>query len=399
MQQPIILFGAFDRHNFGDLLFPHIVAAMMPGQALVFAGLAERDLRPFGGHAVQALSRLPIDDVDHPCTLVHVGGEILDCGAWEAAVMLLPPDQAQRTIAYLRTRPGERRAWVKSMLGTSALAPYAVSRRTHPGLARVVYNAVGGSSLDRSEARLRAEVLADLKAADSVSVRDGRTRAHLAAAGIEARLVPDSAVMVAELFDARIRLHAREGAVARAMQAFPRGYIAVQFSADFGDDDSLAQIATQLHHLAGREDCGIVLFRAGVAPWHDELEALRRVATSLRHGSAQVFESLDVWDICALIAHGRAYCGSSLHGSIVANAFGRPGLCLRDPDAIHPVSKQAAYAETWDESGLPAEVELRDIAEALRSALAVEEESLQRQSRRLATLYREGFRAARAGPA
>jgi hypothetical protein len=28
MKPPLILFGAFDRHNLGDLLFPHIVAAL-----------------------------------------------------------------------------------------------------------------------------------------------------------------------------------------------------------------------------------------------------------------------------------------------------------------------------------------------------------------------------------
>ena len=31
VRTPIILFGAFDRHNFGDLLLPHIAAALMPG--------------------------------------------------------------------------------------------------------------------------------------------------------------------------------------------------------------------------------------------------------------------------------------------------------------------------------------------------------------------------------
>ena len=46
---PVILFGAFDRHNFGDLLFPHVAAALLPGRDLRFAGLAERDLRGCGG--------------------------------------------------------------------------------------------------------------------------------------------------------------------------------------------------------------------------------------------------------------------------------------------------------------------------------------------------------------
>jgi hypothetical protein len=45
----VILFGPFDRHNLGDLLFAHIASALLPGRELVVAGLAERDLRPSAG--------------------------------------------------------------------------------------------------------------------------------------------------------------------------------------------------------------------------------------------------------------------------------------------------------------------------------------------------------------
>ena len=47
MTLPTLIFGAFDRHNFGDLLFPHVAAALLPERRLIFAGLAERDRRVF----------------------------------------------------------------------------------------------------------------------------------------------------------------------------------------------------------------------------------------------------------------------------------------------------------------------------------------------------------------
>lgn len=46
---PTLLFGAFDRHNFGDLLFAHIAATLLDGRPLLFAGLLARDLRAHGG--------------------------------------------------------------------------------------------------------------------------------------------------------------------------------------------------------------------------------------------------------------------------------------------------------------------------------------------------------------
>jgi hypothetical protein len=390
---PVVLFGAFDRHNFGDMLFPHIAAALITRKPLVFAGLAQRNLRRHGGHEVVALSKLALGSDDHPCILIHVGGEILTCDAWKAAVMLLPPEEARQTIAHLETRPRERLDWVRSMLGTTALAPYTVSRRTYPAMVRVIYNAVGGTGMGQVDPDLRAEVLANLRAADAVSVRDGQTLAQLVAAGISAQLIPDPAVMVAELFGERIRVRAGSGEVAQALRAFPRGYIAVQFSADFGDDESLTQIATQLDQIAAVNGYGVVLFRAGAAPWHDDLACLSRVTALMRPGSAHLFKSIDLWDICALIANSRAYCGSSLHGRVVATAFALPRVNVRHPAATGHPSKQAAFAATWDQDNLPAEVDLRDIAAGIDAVLAVEPAKLQHTARRLATLYRQAFSA------
>ena len=101
MNTPTILLGAFDRHNFGDLLFPHIAAALLPGRRLIFAGLAERDLRPFGGHRTHALARLAAEFGNAPVRLIHVGGEILTCEAWHAALMLQPADAVPALVARL----------------------------------------------------------------------------------------------------------------------------------------------------------------------------------------------------------------------------------------------------------------------------------------------------------
>lgn len=55
---PLILFGACDRHNLGDLLFPHVARALLPLRTVKVAGLAENDLRAVGGDHVHALTEL-----------------------------------------------------------------------------------------------------------------------------------------------------------------------------------------------------------------------------------------------------------------------------------------------------------------------------------------------------
>ena len=102
---PTILFGAFDRHNFGDLLFPHIAAALLPDTPVLFAGLAAVDLRQYGGHQVQSLPQLAAEWGKSPVNLMDVGGEILTCDAWLTAVMLLPQQQVQSVIARFDSQP------------------------------------------------------------------------------------------------------------------------------------------------------------------------------------------------------------------------------------------------------------------------------------------------------
>ena len=387
----VILFGAFDRHNLGDLLFPHIVALLLPGADLVHAGLARRDMRPYGGHEVRALAEVAAEPGAPPKALIHVGGEILTCSAWQAAVMLLPPAQAQATMAYLDTRPQERLDWIRRTLGTTALAPYTVSRERVPGVARILFAGVGGVGLAAGDPALRAEVLSALGAADHVGVRDRLTLAQLAQAGISAQLIPDPAVMVAALFGARIGRRANQGEVAEVRRRFPGGYLAVQFSADFGDDATLVRLAAQLERAAAASGLGVVLFRAGAAPWHDDLDGLRRVAARLPAPSVRVFLSLDLWDLCALIACSRGYCGSSLHGRIVAMAFARPRVNLHAPGPPGGTDKVAAFAETWDEPALPASVDADCAEVGIGRALAADPALLCRRAAALVGDYRRGF--------
>ena len=81
----LILFGAFGRHNFGDLLMPHVVSAFIDHELsahglrltaqVLFADIDSADMRQYGGHCVHAIGdllRLP-----GQTHVVHVGGETL----------------------------------------------------------------------------------------------------------------------------------------------------------------------------------------------------------------------------------------------------------------------------------------------------------------------------------
>jgi hypothetical protein len=374
---PIVVFGAFDRHNFGDLLFAHLAQALLPGEDLVVAGLASRDLRPFGGHRVHSLAEVAADMDQRPVRVLQLGGELLTCTAWQAAVMLQPPGEVQRTLAWLARRPSTRRRWVRELLGRDDRAPYLLARDALPNVERVVVAGVGGVDLARCAPAMRAEVVAKLRAADSVGVRDRRTQRVLRDAGLDAALVPDPAVLVVQCFGTELADRARDGDLAGVAAAFADGHLAVQVSAAFAADATLDALAQQLGLVQAATGLGVVLFRAGAAPWHDDLGVLQRLAARLPAEGVRVFASLHPWDLCALIAGSRGVCASSLHARVVALACGLPRVSVRPPGEAAQGRKLAAWTDTWDaDAGSP--VAVRGVAAALRRAMAMPAAGLRR---------------------
>ena len=361
---PPVLFGAFDRHNFGDLLFPHLLEALLPGQVFDFCGLAACDLRAFGGHRVKPLPA-------RPRQLIHAGGELLTCSAWQAAVMLLEPAAAADIISRYGDDPAAAAAWAARQLGTSRSMPYVVGRDALAPGGKLVFNAVGGVEWGALPAAQPDEVKAALQRSDWLSVRDHVTRAALRAEGIDAPLCPDPAVMVADCFGETIRQHQNTGPVKAVQDAFPHGYLACQFSADFADDASLDALSHGLSRAAAATGLGLALFRAGAAPWHDDPALYEKLRRRLPLGTAQLFPSLHLWDICALIAASRGTVCSSLHGRIIALAYGLPRVSLVPPQQGRRPDKRAAFAETWEPDAVPRSVTPDRIESALMQALAV----------------------------
>lgn len=357
---PLILFGAFDRHNFGDLLLLQVAARQYRGRSLLYAGLSRRDLRHVGGVANELIAA---QAAEWPAAdLIHVGGEILGCTAYQAAVMLLEAEAVQKVLAQFDRDPVEREIWAASLLGRRCQLPYLIGRADYPAAGRIVCQSIGGVDFDGLPESARSEAISALRSVDLVRVRDCVTQGHLAAAGITVLLAPDPAVLVAKLFADEIARHETQGEVLTMSQSYPGGYLAVQFSADFGDDQTLRRLAGQLDALAEEKGFATVLFRAGLAPWHDDLAVYRRLAGFMKT-HANLFVSPHLWDICALLSSAQAFVGSSLHGRIVAEAFGKPALnLLGSPSGSR---KLVAYDRTWGCPGTTGVSAIGDVADVL----------------------------------
>lgn len=366
---PLILFGAFDRHNFGDVLLGEIAAARAGPRPVVFAGLATRDLTAAGGRRVRALADVARELGGRPADVLLVGGEILGCPRYEAAIMLLDGDAARAAIARLDRDAVARDDWAADMLRTTRRLPYLPGRDALPAIRSLVATGIGGVDFASLSPAARDEAVRALSGYNRIAVRDRATLAALAAAGIDAVLAPDPAVQVVSLFGRKIAARACAGEPGEIRRRFPQGYVALQFSADFGDDATLRILAVALQAIVSATGLGIVVFRAGLAPWHDDDDTSRRLLAMASGTDAALFRSPDILDTAALLAGARAYAGSSLHARIVAEAFARPAASIAR-DAASGI-KLAAYAETW---GGSAPVTPEGLAPALLAALAGETE-------------------------
>lgn len=366
-----VLFGAFDRHTFGDLLFPHLLSTLLPGRGFAYCGLVARDLRRFGGHRVRALA-------GGASRFVHVGGELLSGSAWQAAVMLRDRRESDALVARHQACPADAAKWAAAQLGTSRTMPYVAGRDMLAPNGKLIFNAVGGVEWAALASAQRAELQAALGAADWLSVRDRVIADALRRDGIATSLCPDPAVMLRRCLGAAVDVRTGRQPVRAVREAFPQGYLACQFSADFSDGASLDAIADGLHAAAAASGLGIVLFRAALA---------RRPLALCESACAPAAgpRPTHLRDICALIAVSRGTVASSVHVRIAALAWALPRVSLRTPQRP---DKVAAFARTWEHDGLPHGVAPAAIGAATARALATPVDVLQGNADALCAAFR-----------
>ncbi|WP_199424942.1 polysaccharide pyruvyl transferase family protein [Actinotalea solisilvae] len=343
----VALIGAYERDNFGDLLFLLQTEAYLADHGLetLATSAFEADMTPLLGRRIPAFHRiLERQAVDHIWT---VGGEV--GGATMATA-----------IAALGARHGlhaGRAAAIRTLSGASPQAPAYLARPTafpRNALASLTLNSVGLAGLSGVPVEDRLVHLAALREADSVIVRDTSSADLLAREGVAHRLAPD---LIHTL--ALTRPQPRRHSDIVLVQASERWIRAV-------GPQSLARALVSAPDL---KTARIRLFLAGTAPGHDSVDAFAAVARHVRAlAPATDIEldgsSRDPWQLVNRISEARLWIGQSLHGRIVSAAYGVPRLSLADP-------KLDAYAATWDE-GMPAGVIPTTLGSAVERALSRE---------------------------
>ena len=282
-----LLFGASDRHNFGDLLMPHMFQRLDTDTPFIVCGSETADMRYCGGHMVRAVGEF-FNDPD-TVNVIHTGGETL-------------------------VRDGVQR--------------YIVSKEMfkHPG--SFIASAIGTTyASDPVKEKI-------LRGFDYATSRDSSLP--------WAEPCPDVVVMVKELCDDTIAGQSEAESIKDVRESLG-SYIAVQINEAELRPNAFT-LTEQLKKLSLSKSLPVVLFCAGTAKGHDSLtEYVNQMGDFLPSGFLWHFDDENIWSICSLIANAKLLIATSLHACIVAGAYGVPRI------AISGRKKVARYRQLWDD--------------------------------------------------
>ncbi|MFT4221281.1 MAG: polysaccharide pyruvyl transferase family protein [Microbacterium sp.] len=326
----ILCVGAYERDNFGDLLFQLITAQYLDGADVVFAAPFSSDMTELIGIHVPAYG--PLLESERFDAVWTVGGEVGGVGI-DYAYRTKHGDDAHRD--FVAKTPDERRAILAAEQGAVPVeSPYLPRASAYaPNVnAAVVVNSVGLAGVRGLPPVRKAGVLGVLREATRIAVRDQRSSEALRDEGIEHRLEPDlvHSIAVTRPLPDRVR---GDYVLLQASAAHVRGYGVDGFARAIIDSPVLREHPVRL-------------FTAGTAPGHDSFEVYERVRDLVREADParriEISRTTDPWARVDEIASAKLWIGSSLHGRIISCAYGVPRVSFARP-------KVDDYARTWDD--------------------------------------------------
>ncbi len=333
-----LFIGAYERDNFGDILFLDQTRHFLSGIDAASCGLIDSDMTPVGGTKVSAYPPL-LNGHTLPFLWV-VGGETGGTSVAEALSML--------------HSSGDRPHDVGVGLPDFA-SPYIPRPSRYPASESSisVINSVGISGVRLLRGKHRIETIGALREATFLSVRENVSSRTLRKLGISHRLAPD-------LVHTLTKTAPRTGEPDRSIALIQAKARHIE---KFGVD-AFAQMLVNSQSLAPFH---IRLFSAGEAPGHDSSELLASVAERFRRlnggNRIDVSTATTAQQKAAEIAYAGLWVGTSLHGYIISTSYNVPRVGLM-------LQKVKQYAESWDIPA-PSGVPLRSFDSAIAGALDV----------------------------
>ncbi len=391
VQPKAVLLGAFDRFNYGDLLFPIVVrkefAARSPATETAIHALVDSDLTRYGALTTQSVKAIYRSGMLRPGdAVIFAGGGTIGVD-WTYMYANLLGKTGNSVLYYLRRLLGEGavNALVRRHFGARAPFPWVAGPEDFPVPVKVAYNAVGGSEFSRLAPAVQEQTLARLAKAAYLSVRDAETKRLFSPlqACLSVELAPDSAILMSEQFPVAWLEERAAASLRQSLDAGP--YICFQANLSYAVKNA-ERIVAALELIHERHGLRALLLPIGRYVGLDDQVALRSIRDKLRSPVEIVSDEASIFEIMLTIARAKLFLGTSLHGNITSQSFAVPHLGLSDQPC-----KVDFYLGTWDLPGQSHCAQLKDLPARVEEVLAIPENARQEKRRELIALSHGNF--------
>lgn len=335
----INLIGAFDRNNYGDLLFPIIAEKMLlkinnnrnldRDLNFQFVGLRDSDLSAIGGKKTKEIEYL--NDKSNNVTII-TGGEVLGTNFMGMDLCYEHSGIYDFSVKSFNKIFGNTliNQYLTSKYKTDQEFPWIPSIN-HFQRNKVIYNSVGGTNIDLNNKKLIINIGNALKMSKYFSVRDIKTKDILtkidAINAQNIKVSPDSAIVMSQLFPIEYLNKNLSHEVEKYLSK-KRGYITFQVSKKIGKGKE-QEIAQVLSDLSRDLNMDVILLPIGRANAHEDHVALQKIASYMEE-DYYIPSMNTIFDTMFLIATSKLYVGTSLHGAITAIAYDIPHMAYTD---------------------------------------------------------------------
>jgi len=373
----VLIIGAFDRYNYGDLLFPLVIKKQLneinPDFSFNFFGLVKSDLTGVGGVATEDLLTFykSCSQADKKVSIIIAGGEAIDA-SWSSLFAALNTKFQTLEWVIRKTRlPIPLNNFARMGLKGRTTFPFTFSKSEFDGVKAVIYNSLGGSNVPNLSQKDKARLSEIVKDVDYLSVRDKLTQKNIQNLGGNSQLFPDSAILMSKFFpkDKLYQLVSKQ--VSKYVEENKNNYLFFQVNKNFGKYYN-SELGRNLEKISKEFDTQICLCPIGIALNHEDQDGLLSVKATMNIDS-QLFSDVTIWDIMYLIANSKAYMGTSLHGAITAMSFAIPYIGLA-------ITKLNSYLETWGVEGINHVYAVKDMVSGFKNAISVDSHLLRKSA-------------------
>lgn len=381
-EQKIILYGAFDRYNYGDILIPIILSKYLTDNGFVdieFCSIKNADLTHVGGFKCKTLDSQQIPENS---SIIIAGGEVLNVD-WTSITSYFMGWFGNRCIRLARLvfpRTCVNFICIKIMNGQFKY-PFLVENHNLKKSIRTIYNGVGGVSIHETDDAIKSII----KNADFISVRDLNASEVLKTNwGLNNKLTPDIANAVSKFYPKKELLTSINKDTKSFILDNQNSYFCFQIAQQY-TRGKLSEIVDSLSKILSKGTY-IALLPLGTVSGHEDDKALEKIYKMLSSQNVFLLRKVHLLDSINLIAHAQVFSGTSLHGNITAMSYGVPHFPLNNH-----VPKLTNYIKQWDIAKVEPCPDYSQIHEYFEKSTQMDKNILVKNNKRLITHIEENI--------